>query len=795
MGSERIEVPRPRSSERARSPASPMRPLLLGMEWFPNEAGGLNRYFYDLLRSLREQQAIEARAVVLRPADGLPAYVEAGPDRAAFLPARLWHYARAATRQAHGATLVDSHFALYGCVALAAGAARGRPFIVHFQGPWADESRTAGRGSVLAFMARRALERATYRRADRIVVLSAAFKRIVVERYGVRPWDVEVVPPGVDIDRFSDGSRGEARAALGVPLAGHIVVTVRRLTPRTGVELLLEAWAASVGGRDEALLLVAGEGPLRGLLEARARALGVERSVRFLGRVDEEELVACYRAADFCVVPSVALEGFGLVVLEALASGRPVIASDVGGLPEALSGLGGDLVVPGGDVGALASRLLRAFEEPGALPSGEECRAHAEKFSWNRISERHLRLYADAAAGRRSSLRVAYVDHCAQLSGAEIALLRLLPSLVDVEPHVVLAEDGPLAGRLAQSGISFEILPMPHEARGFSRNRVRPSVRVAMPAAASAVHVARLAARLRRLQPDLVHTNTLKAAIYGGLAGRIAGVPVVWHLRDRIADDYLPASAVTLVRAFARFLPTGLIANSQATLETLAAASRRRDLPSAVIHDPLAARAARPPAARETTQLRVGMVGRIAPWKGQHVFLRAFARAFPQGEELAVVVGAPLFGEFGYEQSLRDLVRALGIEPRVQFTGFRHDVDAELARLDLLVHASITPEPFGQVVVEGMASGLLVIATAGGGPLEVIEDGVTGLLTPPGDVAALARTLRRAADDSELRARLGAAARERAMDFDGDQIGPRVAALYRRVLAGNRPGLAPSRNV
>src|SRR5262249_10793443 len=108
--------------------------------------------------------------------------------------------------------------------------------------------------------------------------------------------------------------------------------------------------------------------------------------------------------------------------------------------------------------------------------------------------------------------------------------------------------------------------------------------------------------------------------------------------------------------------------------------------------------------------LTFGIVGRLAPWKGQHLFLEAFARAFPDSEERAVVVGGALFDEVDYEHGLQRTARRLGIAGRVEFRGHRPDVWEELARLDVLVHASITPEPFGQVILEGMAAGVPVIA-------------------------------------------------------------------------------------
>jgi glycosyltransferase involved in cell wall biosynthesis len=535
------------------------------------------------------------------------------------------------------------------------------------------------------------------------------------------------------------------------------------------------------------VLLVVGEGPEATRLADDADRLGLGSTVRFLGAVSDDELVSCYGAADVCVVPSVALEGFGLVVLEALASGTPVIASDVGGLPETLASLDPSLVVPAGDADALADRLRAAHDGTAPLPPRERCRSFAEGFSWAGVVRRHMEVYARARRPpARRNVRVIYVDHCAKLSGGELALLRLLPALEDVDAHVVLGEDGPLVPRLLDAGISVEVLPMPEAARDLRRERARPAALPLVSLLGTTGYTARLARRLRQLEPDVVHTNSLKSALYGGAAARVAGIPAVWHVRDRIADDYLPAPAVRLVRATARWLPAAVIANSHSTLATLGTLRP----PGIVVPSPVVVRDPLRQTGRATLRDRdgvhVGMVGRLAPWKGQHVFLEAFARAFPDGSERAVVVGAPLFGECeeAYARGLRERATELGLDGRVEFRGFRRDLESELARLDVLVHASVIPEPFGQVVIEGMGFGLPVAAPAAGGPLEVIEDGVNGLLYPPGDVEALARLLRTLASDTELRRRLGEAAREKAKEFAPESIARQVTDLYREVLTG-----------
>jgi glycosyltransferase involved in cell wall biosynthesis len=291
------------------------------------------------------------------------------------------------------------------------------------------------------------------------------------------------------------------------------------------------------------------------------------------------------------------------------------------------------------------------------------------------------------------------------------------------------------------------------------------------------------------LRPDVVHTNSLKAAYYGGLAARIVRIPVVSHVHDRLADDYLPERAARLTRRVLRAVPRAVVVPSQTVGATLGRPAEV--IPNAVL----------PPRSMGPTgsarPLTIGMIGRIAPWKGQHVFVDAFAQAFPDGDERASVVGAPVFGsdEERYLDELHERAVAHGLNGRLRFEDFAHDVEPVLAGLDVLVHASVVPEPFGLVVLEGMAAGVPVVAAAAGGPAEIVTHGVDGLLYPPGDAEALAQTLRMLASDPALRLRLGDAARRRASEFAPEAVADRMCALYDEVLNGVRRNHASGRGV
>jgi glycosyltransferase involved in cell wall biosynthesis len=378
-------------------------------------------------------------------------------------------------------------------------------------------------------------------------------------------------------------------------------------------------------------------------------------------------------------------------------------------------------------------------------------------------------------------LRVVFVDHVARLSGGEIALLRVLPELSrHVEATVILGEDGPLVDRLRAERISVEVLPLAPDLRDVRKDTlqplgIRPSSLASLPS-----YVLRLRQRLAALEADIVHTNSLKSAVYGGLAGRLARIPVVWHVRDRISPDYLPRPAVQLVRVLAHILPSAVVANSRETLATLARGTHGRIVYNAVVPDAVH------PVVRlhdsATASPVVGMIGRLSPWKGQRVFLDAFAGAFRGTDVRARIIGSAMFGENRYAASLAEHAEELGIAGQVEFRGFREDVWGELRALDLLVHCSVLPEPFGQVVLEGLAAGVPVIASAAGGPSELITNGVDGILTQPGDAEQLADAMQRLLADASLCKRLAAAGRARSRDFTPKRTAEGLLDIYNQVL-------------
>jgi glycosyltransferase involved in cell wall biosynthesis len=270
--------------------------------------------------------------------------------------------------------VVAAHFVLYAAPILRMF--KDVPKVIHFHGPWSEEASRENEHK-LRVRIYRSLEDYTYRHGTRYIVLSNAYGQIL-QRYGVDERTIRVVPGCVDVARFDIGvDRSTARTTLGLPQDRPIVLCVRRLVSRMGIEDLIDAMASVRQSVPDVLLVIAGKGPLASALQARIEERGLADRVRMAGFVSEESLPTWYRAADMSIVPTVALEGFGLTTIESLASGTPVLVTPVGGLPEAVAPLSPDLVLERSGATALGAALIDALLGRITLPDDTSCIRYA----------------------------------------------------------------------------------------------------------------------------------------------------------------------------------------------------------------------------------------------------------------------------------------------------------------------------------------------------------------------------------------------------------------------------------
>ncbi len=398
-------------------------------------------------------------------------------------------------------------------------------------------------------------------------------------------------------------------------------------------------------------------------------------------------------------------------------------------------------------------------------------------------------------------MRIAYLSASGGSGGAERCLMDLLAVVRQFEPswrlHVIVPADGPLPVRARNLGVDVRVLPFPASlARvGDARARLGWPIAGRLTAAAfPAVPYARALGRcLEDIRPDLVHSNGIKTHVLS--IGAPRRVPVLWHLHDYISTRPVSRLLLPLLRTRC----TAAVANSSAVAadaeRTLGGAVPVHCVPNGIDLDEfcppgasldLDAVSGLPPVGPDV--VRIGLIATLAFWKGHDVFLRALRALSRHAMFRAYVIGGPMYDTAGSQVSLDDVRRTiaeLGLERHVGLTGFVDRPATAMRALDVVVHASTRPEPFGLVVAEAMACGRAVIASRQSGAAEFVRDGDDVILSES-NVEDLTRSLRRVVADADLRARLGGHARATALKyFDRQRMGGEIISVYRDVVRAN----------
>jgi len=408
-------------------------------------------------------------------------------------------------------------------------------------------------------------------------------------------------------------------------------------------------------------------------------------------------------------------------------------------------------------------------------------------------------------------VKIVYLSPSAGLGGAERCLLDMMAAVRNSNPraklHLLTSTDGPLVERANLLQADVRVLPMPPELaemgdsilRGPSRRQAiwnlgRQGIRSGW---ASWRYAQELSKTLVRIRPDLIHSNGIKFHLLSCLA-RAHAAPIIWHIHDFLSLRPLMARALRWASCRAR----GAIAVSRAVQKD--AQQVLPNLPVEMVHNAIDAEefspragpgidldqlAGLPPAFPAT--VRVGLIATYARWKGHEVFLNAATEILgrrPRPPARFFIIGGPIYQTHGSQFStdeLRSFASTRMIQSHVGFIPFQDNPAAVYRALDIVVHASTQPEPFGRTIVEAMACAKPVIVAQAGGAGELFTHDHDALGVPPGNSTALAAAINRLMADSDLRQRLGHNARQTAVErFSRDRLGPQLLDVYRRLSNG-----------
>ena len=589
---------------------------------------------------------------------------------------------------------------------------------------------------------------------------------------------------GVNLDRFVPTDRSAARKAAGVPDGAKVVTTVAMLIPEKGIHHLIEAAAVLVHefGVEELCILVVGEGYYREALEKLAAGLGVASNVRFFGRRSDVDMLIA--ASDIVAAPSVWAEAFGLIIAEAMASGRPVIASRIGGIPEIIEDRVTGLLVEPGDSRGLAAGINELFND----------NAFADRLAGNALEKTRRMFDSRKQATDYADL---YDNLLVRGSAKSVMVLaEICPNKLGSSEEFDMFLSRELGRRGVMCHMGFVDAPSPVVGRMLEEAGARiGELFHADSSDFNIQNIARLCRYIKVNRIGLVHvnfyslTNPYMLGVYLSEAKivfteRTSGTPPVRGPGRLLASRFVH---FFLSRRISRYVAVSEYVRARLKVSHHVGGDKTVTIYNAVnmsrftSRDKVRARelAGLPVAARV-----VVTVAMLIPEKGiQHLVEAAAVLVHELGwKDLCVLV----VGEGHYRPTLEKLAADLDVPSNVRFLGRRNDVDTLLAASDMVAAPSVWAEAFGLIIAEAMAAGRPVIASRIGGIPEIIEHGVTGLLVEPGDGRGLATGIRRILEEPGFGERLALnalkATRHR---FDLERQVSVYADLFEDVMQGN----------
>lgn len=345
--------------------------------------------------------------------------------------------------------------------------------------------------------------------------------------------------------------------------------------------------------------------------------------------------------------------------------------------------------------------------------------------------------------------KILFIDHTAVMGGAELCLVDLATAYIN-RGKVLLFQDGNLRNHLQNLGVEVSIAKA-------SKTMLDLRTSGGLNSLITIPELWNLAGQIAREAKgyDLIVANSQKAFVTAALATLRGSSPVLWYLHDILTAKHFSRVNRQVAVFLANRFATKILVNSQATGQAFVAAGGKK--PYDVIYNGFDARKFDAVADEKIAKVRselgignaplVGLFSRLSYWKGQHVLLSA-VKDLPAVH--VILVGDALFGEEEYVAELKALAAIPELKGRVHWLGFRNDIPALMKACDIIAHTSTEPEPFGRVIVEGQLAQKPVIASAAGGALELIEDGVNGCLFPLEDAATLNKQIDRLVSDRSL---------------------------------------------
>jgi phosphatidylinositol alpha-1,6-mannosyltransferase len=579
-------------------------------------------------------------------------------------------------------------------------------------------------------------------KADRLYALGSYTQKLL-NNIGIRS-GIEIVHPkielpdnGTEIERKSDGR--------------FVILCVGRLVEHKGHLVILDA-VSRLPELCDWELVIAGDGPMREKLEKAKNSLRLKDRIFIRGYCSDEDLNREYCRADVLVLPSLetksGAEGFGIVMLEAMARKVAIIASDSGGIPEVLdNGLCGMLVKPG-DAEELADALLKLYGDAGLR------RELAEKA--------YRRLVSEYVWNFKPVLKTAvFLNHWAsRFGGAEYSLIDILSyAAKQWDCHLISIEDGKLHEKVSAMGVKCHVLHLRGSPERFRRSHLLFSAITSLPDVYRfAIWTLKLKQLVSSLNPAFIHANVPKSHV-ALMALRHMGYreTAIFHMREIFARR---SSVFYLYSVLFPLSKAKVFAISKAVADALPAALKKN---TEIIYNGIKIDENEIPDKPLGGILKLLYLGRVVPWKGCHelvTVMEAVRAGCPDRNIQLSITGDTSYWSDRYRFELAGLIEKAGLSKCCFLMPHTENPQKEFNEHHVFVNASYK-EPFGRSIAEAQACGLPVIAFDSGGAGEIVENNETGFLVPHKDYKGFADAVIRFAENPRLIQTMGAKARAR----------------------------------
>jgi len=617
-------------------------------------------------------------------------------------------------------------------------------------------------------------DRVLSKSTDKIIAVSKKVRLFYIEKAGIEKDKLITIYNGVASKKtgIEAGDRLKKRKELDLGSKDKIIAVIGRLVEQKGHIYFLEAMKKISSEIPKLKALIIGDGPLKNRLMDKARELGLEGKVIFTGiREDISEILPLIQ---FLVMPSL-YEGLPIVALEAMAQGKPIIATEVGGIPEAVLHNKTGILVPPGNPSLLAESIIQLTESCELRKSfGKEAKKLVrEQFDLKQMLK-HTQAIYDEASNPKKQLKILLIIDSLGYGGAETQAIELAKSI-------------------DKNKFNLKVISLDKDRRDLLPELVHNNISVSLIDQKGKFCIPtfiNLFKIIRKEKPDIIHTYLFTASFYGRIVGKLLGVPIIIH-SERSPENWKKKSYILADRLLAKWT-SHFLANAKIIKQSLISRERIPEGKIRVIHNGIDLNKFNNNLSKQKINLirkalniqnggpTVLIIGRLSAEKGHKIFLQSAQYVLAHIPKANFLV----IGDGELRKNLTEQVGQMGLDNRVIFAGNKNNVPEILKVVDVVVSGSFY-EGCSNAILEAMAAGRPIVATNVGDNSYLMKNNENGLLIPAGNSRIMAWAITKILLDKKLAGKMGKKGRERVEKHFNLQKMVRATEDFYQELASN----------